>query len=414
VSTPPTLAPLPRYQCYDCQACGVCCRGIFTIHVTPEEIDRITAQGWAADDDFQQQPLFVPDGKKMRLAHREDGACVFLGAEGRCRIHAKFGEPAKPLACRLYPFKPVRAGEHWRIDLRYDCPAVAAGNGRPLTAHKKAILALLPLLPDSTAAPTPRLRKQLPLTWEQAECLTAMALRVLDYRELDLTRRVLGCVYLSTMLRQLGPESLVDSARDKVLDAFCSAAIAAAISDPLDRHAPLAMTRLSFRQLLMLYAREDRRGARPSLLNRYLDFLRMLAGRGQLPPLTATMPPVPFDVLEEPLGIPPDEVVAPLARYLRVRLASQGFFGTAFADFDYLDGFNALLLTYPAIFWFARAFAAGQELPFPDAACIEQAIQLVNHRHGLAADYVFPLERYHLRTLGLPVVLRKLVIWYGR
>ena len=241
-----------------------------------------------------------------------------------------------------------------------------------------------------------------------------MALRILDYTELDLTRRVVGCVYFATMLRQLGADALNEASREKILDAFSGAAIAAAISDPLERQAPLAMTRLSFRQLLMLYAREDRWGARSSLTRRWLYFLRMLAGQGLLPPLTAEVPPAPFAVLEEPLGFPPDHVVAPLVRYLRVRLESLGFFGAAFADFDYLDGFNALLLTYPAIFWFARAFAAGRELPFPDAACIEQAIRLINHRHGLAAEFVFPLERYHLRTLGTPIVLRKLVVWYGR
>src|SRR5437867_13126954 len=48
-------------------------------------------------------------------------ACVFLGADNRCRIHAKFGSAAKPLACRIYPFMLIPAGEQWRLGLRFAC-----------------------------------------------------------------------------------------------------------------------------------------------------------------------------------------------------------------------------------------------------------------------------------------------------
>ena len=52
-------------------------------------------------------------------------------------------------------------------------------------------------------------------------------------------------------------------------------------------------------------------------------------------------------------------------------------------------------------------------LPVPNAECMARAVQVVSHRHGFAAEFAHPLERYHLRTLGHPTVLRKLVIWYG-
>ena len=56
-----------------------------------------------------------------RLNHRKDGACVFLGENNRCRIHARYGAEAKPLACRLYPFVLVPTGERWRVGLRFAC-----------------------------------------------------------------------------------------------------------------------------------------------------------------------------------------------------------------------------------------------------------------------------------------------------
>ena len=59
------------------------------------------------------------------LNHRADGGCVFLGADNLCRIHGKFGSAAKPLACRIYPFLLVPAGDHWNLGLRLACPSAA-------------------------------------------------------------------------------------------------------------------------------------------------------------------------------------------------------------------------------------------------------------------------------------------------
>ena len=49
--------------------------------------------------------------RRYRLGHQADGACVFLDERGLCRIHAKFGEQAKPLACRIYPYAFHPAGK---------------------------------------------------------------------------------------------------------------------------------------------------------------------------------------------------------------------------------------------------------------------------------------------------------------
>ncbi len=109
---------------------------------------------------------------------------------------------------------------------------------------------------------------------------------------------------------------------------------------------------------------------------------------------------MPFSALEEPLGIPPDEVVEPLARYLRFRLECMGFFGAGYFGYSYLDGLNVLLLTYPLTFWFARAYAAGNGLPAPDRACIERGIQLRESLSRPAASF-----QYAARTPALPLPL---------
>src|SRR5262249_30247868 len=133
---------LPVVQRWECQGCGNCCRE-YQILVTAEERRQIEAQGWANEPALDSRPLFVASGlpwaSRYRLNQREDGACVFLSEENRCRLHERHGPAAKPFACRLYPFVLVPAGDHWRAGLRYACPA-AAGNEGPSLTHYQAEL----------------------------------------------------------------------------------------------------------------------------------------------------------------------------------------------------------------------------------------------------------------------------------
>src|SRR4051794_21907191 len=133
---------LPVLQNWDCHVCGTCCQE-YQGSVTDEERRRIEEQGGAADRAPGGPPPFPPPGppwaRRYRLNHREDGSCVFLGPEGRCRIHERFGYEAKPLPCRLFPFVLVPAGDHWRVGLRYACPSAAADKGRALPEHQKEL-----------------------------------------------------------------------------------------------------------------------------------------------------------------------------------------------------------------------------------------------------------------------------------
>src|SRR5437763_13239934 len=128
---------LPVIQNWDCHACGQCCHE-YAVHVTDAERQRILAQGWETDPALRGVPLFVRISRwwqkpRYRLNSRgADEACVFLDERGHCRIHAKFGGPAKPLACQIYPYVLVPAGDHWRVGVRFACPSAADNLGRPL------------------------------------------------------------------------------------------------------------------------------------------------------------------------------------------------------------------------------------------------------------------------------------------
>src|SRR5262249_51246004 len=118
---------LPVLQNWDCHGCADCCHE-YSVQVTEEERKRIEDQGWSQLPEYQGIDLFVREGSRRkpnwRLNHRANSACIFLNDDGRCKIHAKFGSAAKPLACRVFPFMLVPTGDHWRVGIRFACPSV--------------------------------------------------------------------------------------------------------------------------------------------------------------------------------------------------------------------------------------------------------------------------------------------------
>jgi lysine-N-methylase len=365
--------------------------------------------------DLAGHALFTPHGADFQLAHRADGACVFLREDGRCRIHARDGEAAKPLACRLYPFRFVPLGSQVRVDVRFDCPSTAGNFGRPIPAYRSALLELLAqAVPEQAATlPVPPLYGAVQPTWAQLCRITETFERLLLDETLDLTRRVVACVNLAALLRQPRVITLEGRKLSELLDTVASKVREAAGTDALRRVAPPGMVRTTFRQLIGVYGRLDRVGEQAQLLRRLKLSLRMLAGTGLLPPLRDDLPAVAFAAIEQAGGIPAHGAAQVVERYLHFRFAGMGFFGRAYYQRGYLDGMNALLLTYPLICWFARVFAAGEGLPTPNAACVERALMIVDHQHGITPVLDFPSERFRTHFLCERSTLRSLVIWYG-
>ena len=85
-----TLQPL-RFQCL---ACGSCCHGV-QVELDDDEHDRIR--------DVAER-MGVEDPIVHGLLRQEGGKCVFLQPDGKCGIHARYGEQVKPLVCRQFPF----------------------------------------------------------------------------------------------------------------------------------------------------------------------------------------------------------------------------------------------------------------------------------------------------------------------
>ena len=197
-------------QNWDCHGCTDCCRQ-YHVSVTKEERERIEAQGWDKEKDLQGLPTFVRAGgwfsSSYRLNHKSDGACVFLGPDSRCRIHVKHGSAAKPLACRIYPYSLVPAGDHWKLGLRFACPSAADDKGKPLAEHlpeAREYAALLEADAGAAAvsAPPPPLQKSQTVTWNDFSRIVTAVSKLLANADDAPERRWRRVLFLVSTLRK--------------------------------------------------------------------------------------------------------------------------------------------------------------------------------------------------------------------
>ncbi len=414
----------PAFQRYDCHQCGACCRAGFAVVTAEEERQRITAQGWHELPEFQGRKLFARlPGGKIVVAQNSDGACIFLDQNNTCRIHARFGPEGKPFACRPYPFVLLPAGKQARVSLRFDCPSVAGNQGRPLPEHRTEIQALLAraLPPRLAEAEPPAFRPGLHLDWQALARIAGAFDRLLATETLDITRRMLACADLAGLLARATLADLEGPKLDDFLGVLVRALTAGVAVNPLQRRQPVGMVPPLFRQAAGLYGRLDRlidqggsAGQRLARLGRRLGHsLRLLGGRGTVPPVREGLPSARFADLECPFGIPGPEAAAVLTRYYRVKLDGFGFCGRAVYGWSFLEGVGALLLTFPLILWYARLFALGAGRPALDAEMVQRAVRVVDRPHGNTVALALPHERIRLRFLAEHENLSTLIVWYG-
>lgn len=404
------------FQHYDCTGCGDCCRGRFAILITEDDKKRIEEQGWTSEElELKGQPLFRKRGSEYQLAHRRDGACVFLQDDNLCRIHAKYGEPAKPLACRLYPFRYVPLGSQVRVDVRFDCPATASNKGRPISEYAKDLQPLIKVaLPEKAAdIDTPSLYGDLHLSWAQYCRITEAYERVLTDVSLSLVRRITACIKLTELLRQ--PDLINPNAKrfNEIIDTMAAEVQEDAIDDELERSLPNNVIMAAFRQIIGVYGRIDQVGEKAQVFKRFTSSVNMLFGKGTVPKFRDDFPNVTFSQVDDLAGELSGTAALIAERYLHTHLTSMGFFGLPFYNRSYTDGMSALLLTYPLICWYAKLYAIGEGLTAPDATCVEKAIMIVDHQHGITPLLDMPSERMRMNMLCEHETLRAIVTWYG-
>lgn len=420
---------LPVVQNWDCSGCAACCRS-YSIPVTAEERKRIESQGWEKVPEFAGVPFFVQEGSRLagrswNLNHREDGACVFLGSDNRCRIHAKFGSAAKPLACRVYPFHLVPAGDHWRLGLRYACPSASGNAGQALDKHlpeaRDYAAALEADAPSAVHAPAPPLQRGQIVPWGDVIRIASTVARILGDQEDPLDRRwrrVLGLIGYCRKLHFDGggdPKKMVTGGRlSELLHVLAEAADEdTPEADEVPR--PGWSGRMVFRQVMAVYARRDHGAekgtAQRSPVGRILSAIAFARGRGRIPKLSAPIPDVRFAQAEAPAGPLSNAADAMLTRYYRLKVESLQFCGPTNFDLPVWDGLETLALTLPAILWLSRVIAAGGVDRDP---AIERALRQVDDNFGFNKLLGLGRQKFALRLLSTRGELAKLIAWSSR
>lgn len=412
------IRSLPTVQSWDCHSCGQCCKS-YHVRVTAVEKARIEAQKWDQEPDGPRDPvMYDAHFGGDRLAHTAEGACVFLGEGNRCRIHAKFGAAAKPMACRVYPFVFVPAGETWSVGVRLGCPSAVENKGRPLAEHLPELREYAGLIEadagGALAAPDAELRPGQTVNWPDLDRFVKSLAGLMADTTTPVEHRLRQVIAVAELCRK----SRFEAVTGKRLDEFLSV-IAAATAEDVPPAASVAppgwLGRVIFRQVAAIYSRKDN-GPHPGIGSRG-RWTRVRAawafarGRGSVPRLHGLMPETNFAHAERPQPLTPEEA-ALYTRYYRLKLESLQFFGPTNARRPFWAGLDSLILTYPVARWLARVFAADPTRSRIDAARL--ALQLADDNFGYNPLLNTARQTWAVQRLSDGGELAKLVAWYGR
>ena len=361
----------------------------------------------------------LPGSRRYRLGHQADGACVFLDENGLCRIHAKFGEQAKPLACRIYPYAFHPAGRHLAVSLRFSCPSVVSNRGRAVGDQADEIkkLARDAVPAGVSRLPAPNITPKEQLDWPDF-------LRMRDALDAELAAaetvhvKLRRALFWIDLVEQATFSKVRGDRLDEFLDLIRQTASAEIPADIDPTAQPGRSGRMQFRMLTAQYARKDTFADRRSgwrgrwkLLQAAVRFAR---GTGTVPPLQEVFREVPFAALEHPFGGLPAQAEEMFTRYLRVKIQGLHFCGRAYYGVPLVEGFRSLVLVYPCVMWLSRWLAAGRGRDVLQTEDVADALAIADHHHGYSPAFGQRSFRRRVRFLARLGDIEKLCMWYSR
>lgn len=415
---------LPTLQNWSCHNCAGCCKQ-HLIEVTEEERLRIVSQDWTpADGVPADRPVLVWHAgplwkKRYRLGHRSDGGCVFLNEQGLCRIHAKFGEAAKPLPCRIYPYAFHPAGGRLAVSLRFSCPSVTANRGTAVAAQRPDLteLATLAVPKGAENLPPPRLTRLEQVGWDDFQPFVEALDESFADPTAPLQLRLLRILTWTGIVEQSHFATISGPQLQEFLGIIRQAAAVEHARFPT-AVAPSRVARLDFRILAAAYTRKDTIDqlnsgwwGRYRLLRAILRFLR---GTGELPAMQEELPAVRFEAIEAPMGRLTPGMEELFERYFRVKIQGLHFCGRGFYDAPLTEGVASLVLMFPITLWLARWVAAGKGRSQPIDEDVNLALNLADHNHGFSGLLGQGHMRTRVRRLAQTGGLATLCSWYAR
>jgi lysine-N-methylase len=397
---------------FTCSRCGDCCRS-FHILLGPGEKERLSALDWGreAPELAAAETIRSYEGR-MALARKADGACVYLGSENQCRIHETFGEAAKPLMCRLYPFGFLPVGARVGVDVSFACRAVSRGEGEPLA---RRVPEWTRLLGDTPSTPTRHKfskKYQVPgdLLWEIEHHLVS----ILSEKDLSLLDRVRAVFEFNRLATTSDPAT--DAART-LRDVLARGIPRQIRETPLEKERMDKTGRAVFFHLLFL------------TLNPTPDSLLALSGKAKAREarlriqaadgykLEAAHPLVDNRESRATFGavakVSARSLLAGasaevLATYLRSKVVGQKFLREGDLELPLIEAVPRLLLQYPIAVWTAKALACERGEAAVAEDDVRRALRLVDRSYGQIPLALLPARarkawRFVLFETDLPI-----------
>jgi lysine-N-methylase len=406
---------MPVGQNWSCHGCTDCCRDQFLVTLSAAEKQRIEQQGWTAADGVDPAAMIVPEGNRFRLTHQSNGACVFLDAANRCRIHAKFGEAAKPLACRLFPLVIHPAGKKLVVGLRFSCPSAVANRGRPLAEQGGELqqLARLVVPDDYQESPPPPVLVERGAGWPDFLRFVSWLDTSLTDKEVPMALKLMRALHWLGAVEKGSLDQIAGPGADEILEALIASAAKKLPALPEKPDPPSRFGRFFLRLMVLEHARlitvkeMNAPGQyRWKILAAIWQFAR--AG-GHTPALRSGLARVRFANLEKPFGPLSAGTEAMLTRYFRVKIQSLHFCGHAFHDRPLIEGFRSLALLYPMVVWLSRWLAVSDGRTNLADADVARAIAMVDDHYSYS-----PYLSWRVRLLQQRNDIVRLCGWYGR
>jgi lysine-N-methylase len=406
---------IPALQNWSCHGCTDCCRGQLLITLSAAEKERIEKQGWTTAEGVDPATMIVAQGDAFRLGHQSDGACVFLDPSGRCRIHAKFGEAAKPLACRLYPLAIHPAGKKVVIGLRFSCPSAAMNRGKPLEEQRADIqkLAALVVPANHGEIPPPAVAAEPGIEWPDFLRYIQWLDVCLATTDASIALKLIRALHCLRAAERGGLDQVTGESANEILEALVKSAAQKLPALPENEPTPGGIARLLLRLLVLENARtisiKDLNAPGAHRWKMLMAALRFGRASGRTPDLRKGLASVKFAEIEKSFGPLPPSADDLLTRFFRMKIQSLHFCGRAFHDRPLIEGFRNLALLYPTIIWLSRWLAVSDGRTRLTDADVAGAVSMVDYHHGYS-----PYLSWRVRLLDQRNEIIRLINWYAR
>ena len=384
-SIPLTVLPLGA-QRYSCHGCGDCCRD-FTVQLREADLAKIAAQGW----ERELGEVTVEFRGQRYLKQRADGGCVFLLADGKCRIHAEHGLEAKPLACQMFPFTLAPDAREARVGISFACASVLGNQGASLASHGAEVRRMSRDVPELGPVRT-LLDASTEATPDEAAMVAEAVDRWLRNAALPLAMRVDGLAWLGQQLSGARFATVRGPRLRELMDTLVDALPQELPLHPIDP--PSGAQRATLRQAAFFRLEDPkigelrRVGRVRAVLGQYMRSRSFSKGRGVMPAMGDRWPSADFAAVERTAALGESAEFAAIeelfVRWMRATVLGGRAWGSGYYGWPVVDGIQAMALNVACAAWLARAHAAASGRAAPGLADVRAAIGRVDRTCGRA------------------------------